>query len=102
MLINLLNGEIEENEYLIINNAKILYKKLPSKIYGFIYEYRGLNIIVINWNMSKEKKKKTIIHELSHLELHHLDKEKQLLEFSIEDIEDEADKYVKYLLDNQL
>lgn len=102
MLVSLLNGEIEEKEYLIINNARVLYKKLPSKIYGFIYEHRGLNIIVINWNISKEKKKRTIIHELAHLELHHLDKKKELLEFSVEDIEDEADKYVDYLINNQL
>lgn len=101
MLINLLNEEIEEKEYLILNNAKIIYKKLPKKIYGFIHRYRDINLIIINWNISKEKKKKTILHELAHLELHHLDRNQELFAFSIENIEDEADKYIKFLLENK-
>lgn len=100
MLINLLNGEITQEEYLINNNARIIYKKLPQKIYGFVNCYRDINIIVINWNISKEKKKKTILHEFAHLELHHLDKKKYLFAFSIENIEDEADKYIDFLLNN--
>lgn len=100
MLINLLNDEISQEEYLINNNARIIYKKLPQKIYGFINCYRDINIIVINWNISKEKKKKTILHEFAHLELHHLDKKKYLFAFSIENIEDEADNYIKFILEN--
>ena len=100
MLIDLLNGELEEKEYLIINNVKIIYKKLPKKIYGFIHRYRNINLIIVNWNISKEKKQKTILHELAHLELHHMDKNRELFAFSIEDVEDEADRYVKYLLDS--
>ena len=98
MLFNLLNNEITEEEYLIDNNVRIIYKKLPKKIYGFIHRYRDTNIIIINWNISKDKKKITIIHELAHLELHHLDVQKELFSFSIENIEDEADLYVKMLL----
>lgn len=100
MLINLLTGQIEQDEYLNFNNIRIVYKKLPQKIYGFIHKYRDINLIVINLNISKKLKQKTIIHECAHYELHHLDKE--IFEFSIKDIEDEADKYVKYLLDNKL
>lgn len=99
MLLNLLNNEIDENEYLIMNSARVLYKKLPCGVRGFIYRHRGLNIIVINWNISKEKKKITLLHEFAHLELHHLDKD--LFAFSIEGIEDEADRYIKFLLDNK-
>lgn len=102
MLIDLLNNEISEKDYFIENNIKIIYKKLPKKIYGFIHKYRDINIIIINWNISKEKKKKTIIHELAHLELHHLDRQQELFSFSIENIEDEADKYVKFLIENKL
>lgn len=97
MLIDLLNGNISQEEYLRENNICIVYKKLPKKIYGFIHRYRELNVITINWNISKEKKKKAIIHELAHLELHHLDK--QLFEFLIENAEDEADNYIKFLLE---
>lgn len=100
MLIDLLNGELEQQEYLIINNVKIIYKKLPKKIYGFIHRYRNINLIVINWNISKEKKQKTILHELAHLELHHVDKTEELFAFSIKNVEDEADRYIKYLLEN--
>ena len=70
---------------------------MPKKIYGFIHRYRGINVVIINWNLSKEKKKKAILHELAHLELHHLDNQRELLEFSIENIEDEADRYIKEL-----
>lgn len=98
MLINLLNGNLSQEEYLRENSVCIIYKKMPKKIYGFIHRYRDLNVITINWNISKEKKKKAIIHELAHLELHHLDK--QLFEFLIEDVEDEADNYIKFLLEH--
>ena len=99
MLVSLLNNEISEQDYLIDNNAKIIYKKLPKRIYGFVFWYRNICLIVINWNISKEKKKKTLLHEFAHIELSHLDKQKQLLEFSIENIEDEADRYIKFIID---
>lgn len=99
MLVSLLNNEISEQDYLIDNNAKIIYKKLPKRIYGFVFKYRDIFLIVINWNISKEKKKKTLLHEFAHMELSHLDKQKQILEFSIENIEDEADRYIKFIID---
>lgn len=99
MLFNLLNNEITEEEYLRENNAKVVYKELPKKVYGFIHRYKDINLIVINWNISKEKKKLTLLHEFAHLELHHLDKD--LFAFSIEGIEDEADRYIKFLLENK-
>ncbi len=99
MLINLLNNETNQEEYLIVNNARIIYKKLPKKIYGFIHKYRDINIIVINWSISKTKKEKTILHEFAHLELHHTDNN-ELLSFSIENAEDEADRYIKFLKEN--
>ena len=49
MLISLINNEISQEEYLIQNNCKVIYKKLPKKIYGFIHIYKCINIIVINW-----------------------------------------------------
>lgn len=101
MLIDLLNGDIEEKEYLIMNDARVVYKKLPRKVYGFIHRYRDINLIVINWNISKDKKKKTLLHEFAHLELHHLDRSNKLLAFSIENMEDEADIYIKFLLENK-
>ncbi len=100
MLIDLINGNIEEQDYLSQNNVKIVIKKLPKKIYGFIHRYKDLNIITINWNISKEKKKMTLLHELAHLELLHLDN--NLLEFKIENIEDEADAYIKFLLESKI
>lgn len=100
MLVNLLNNEITEEEYIRKNNIKVIYKSLPKKIYGFIHRYRDINIIIINWNMSKSKKVKTLIHEFAHLELNHI--ENNLVEFKIEDIEDEADRYIKFLLENKI
>lgn len=99
VLINLLRREITQEEYLINNNAKIIYKKLPKKVYGFIHRYREINLIVINWNISKQKKKEAILHEFAHLELQHL--EKEIFEFCIENVEDEANRYIKFLLENK-
>lgn len=98
MLIDLLKNEITQEEYTRENDIHIIYKKLPKKVYGFIHKYRDINLIIINWNISKELKKRTLIHELAHFELHHLDK--NFIEFNIENIEDEADRYVKFLLEN--
>lgn len=99
MLTCLLNNEIDEQQYLIEHNAKIIYKKLPKKVYGFVFKYRNINLVIINWNISKDKKKLTILHEFAHIELSHLNKCEQLLEFSIENAEDEADEYIKFILD---
>ena len=94
----MLNNEIDEQQYLIEHNAKIIYKKLPKKVYGFVFKYRNINLVVINWNISKDKKKLTLLHEFAHIELSHLNKCEQLLEFSIENAEDEADEYIKFIL----
>lgn len=98
MLTCLLNNEIDEQQYLIEHNAKIIYKKLPKKVYGFVFKYRNINLVVINWNISKDKKKLTLLHEFAHIELSHLNKCEQLLEFSIENAEDESDEYIKFIL----
>lgn len=98
MLTCLLNNEIDEQQYLIEHNAKVIYKKLPKKVYGFVFKYRNINLVVINWNISKDKKKLTLLHEFAHIELSHLNKCEQLLEFSIENAEDESDEYIKFIL----
>lgn len=102
MLISLLNGEISQEEYLNYNNTRITKISLPRRIYGFIFRYKDNIVIAINKNISYYKQKKTILHELAHLELNHLDNKKRLLEFKIEGIEDEADRYVKFLIENNL
>lgn len=99
MLKALLCGEISQNDYLIHNDVTLLYQALPKKIYGFIFKYKGRNIIIINSIISNQKKKMTILHEFAHLELSHLDNKKRLLEFKIENIEDEADEYIKSILE---
>jgi len=98
MLQSLLLGEITQDDYINYNDIILLYRNLPKKVYGFIFKYKNQNIITVNQNMSEQKKKMTILHEFAHLELHHLDKKKKLLEFKIEDIEDEADEYIKFIL----
>ena len=39
MIIELLNQEITEQEFMESNNIRVVYKKLPKKIYGFIHRY---------------------------------------------------------------
>ena len=46
------------------------------------------------------KKKKTILHELAHIELNQLNQlDNDLLAFKVESYEDEADLYIKMLLE---
>jgi len=73
VLINLLTGQISQDEYLRMNNATILYKELPKRINGFIFKHHDTNFIIINKNLSDEKTKETILHEFSHMELNQLD-----------------------------
>lgn len=98
MLISLLRGEISQDEYMNYNNVKIVKIDLPKRIYGFIFNYRNINLIVTNKYISQKKYDVTLLHEFAHLELSHLDK--MCLDFKIEGIEDEADRYVNYLLKN--
>lgn len=100
MLETLLTGEISQTEYFNLYDVTLLYKELPKKIYGFIFRYKGKNIITINSYISETKKKMTILHELAHLELSHLDNKKKLMEFKIENIEDDADKYIDFILNS--
>lgn len=96
MLISLLRGEISQDEYMNYNNVKIVKIDLPKRIYGFIFNYRNINLIVTNKYISQKKYDVTLLHEFAHLELNHMDK--VCLDFKIEGIEDEADRYIEYLL----
>lgn len=97
MLLELLNGSISFDEYIRSNNIRIIYKRLPKFKRGFIFQYRNINVIYISSYLSEHSKKETLLHEFAHLELCHVDKAKQYIAFSIYDIEDEADEYVRSL-----
>lgn len=100
-LYNLLLGEITQKELLNYYNATILYDSLPSKINGFVFQYDCIYFITINKNLSYYKKKKTILHELAHIELCQLNQiDNDLFSFKIDKYEDEADRYVNFLLEN--
>lgn len=99
MLKDLLNGFVTQRDALVYYNANISYKALPSEINGFIFNYKGINNIIVNNELSYYKKRKTILHELAHIELNHLcQQDKDLFAFHIQKYEDEADRYIKFLL----
>lgn len=98
-LYNLLSREITQQELLNYYNATIVYDNLPLNINGCVNNYRGINLIIINNNLSYYKKKKTILHELAHIELNQLNQlNKDLFAFKIDKYEDDADLYIKFLL----
>lgn len=99
VLLALLEGEIDQNEYMYLNNIELRYVRLPNYVYGLIYKHKDIFLIAINKSLSENKKKKTILHELAHFELKHYDKE--VFEFKIENLEDEADSYVSFLLEKE-
>ena len=97
---NLLLGEITQWDLLNYYNVTLLYEDLPSTINGFVFNYDGLNFIIINKNLSYYKRKKTLLHELAHIELNQLCQiDKDLFAFHINKYEDAADKYIKFLLE---
>lgn len=95
MIERLIRGVITQKEVLIYYEANVSYEILPKYINGLVFNHKGINNIVINKNLSYYKRKKTLIHELAHLELNHLCQCNDLFEFYIESYEDEATKYIE-------
>ncbi len=96
---NLLKGQITQEDLLNYLNASIIYKRLIDEVLGYVFNHRGIYCVVINEDLSKDKKKETILHELVHIELHQLcQADDDLLEFHRQNYEDEADRYIKGIL----
>ena len=97
---NLLKGNITQKELLDYINATIKYKELPKEINGFVFQYKGIFVIIVNECLSYYKRKKTILHELAHIELNQLEQyDNDLFALKIDKYEDKADKYIKYLIE---
>ena len=98
-LYNLLSKQITQQELLNYYNATIVYDNLPKNINGCVTNHRGVNLIIINNNLSYYKKRKTILHELAHIELNQLNQiDSDLFAFKLDKLEDDADLYIKILL----
>lgn len=96
---NLIQGEISQNDLLNWYNTTIIYDELPYSVRGFVFNYDGIYFIMINEALSYYKKKKTILHELAHIEKNQLcQADKDLFAFYIDKYEDEADRYIKDIL----
>ena len=101
-LYNLLLGEISQQDLLNYYNVTITYEMLPESIKGCVFNYKGINNIMINQNLSYYMKRKTIIHELAHIELNQLNQSnKDLIALKINKYENEDDKYVNFILENK-
>lgn len=98
MIVNLLNKQMSLEEILHYYNANITYITLPKGINGLVYSYKDINNIFINKTLSNYRKKKTILHELAHIELNQLNQyDKDLFALKIDKYEDEADRYLKLI-----
>ena len=76
----LLKKDITQQDLLNYFNASIEYLHLPINIDGCVFNYRGINVIFIEKDSSNYKKRKTILHELAHIELSQLEqRDKDLL-----------------------
>nr|DAJ61620.1 MAG TPA: IrrE protein [Caudoviricetes sp.] len=99
-IISLLKREITQQELLNYYNACITLIDLPEGINGFIFSYENIYNIFVNKELSYYKRKKTILHELAHIELSQLKQvNKDLFAFYIDTYEDEADKYIKFIIE---
>ena len=98
-IVDLLKKEITQQDLLAYYNACITYDTLPDKINGYVFQYKGIYNIFIEKNLSYYKKRKVILHELAHIELNQLEQSKKdLFAFQINKYEDEADKYIKFIM----
>lgn len=98
MLKELIKGEITQKEVLNYYNANITIVSLPEGINGLVYNYKSIYNIYINKSLTYYKRKKTLLHELAHIELNHqCQKDKDLFAFHVNQYEDEADRYVEFL-----
>ena len=96
---NLLKREITQQELLNYYNATIVYDILPDSVNGLVFNYENINTIIINQNLSYYMKRKTILHELAHIELSQLNQiDKDLFALKVDKYEDEADKYIKFIM----
>ena len=96
---NMLCGNVSFKDLLNYYNANITYINLSNGINGFVFCYENIYNIFINNKLSYKEIKKTILHELAHIELNQLNQiDKDLFAFQIEKYEDEADTYLKVLL----
>ena len=101
MLERLLREEITQEELLNNYNANISIKNMPYHIKGFVFNYKGINNIIINEKLPYFKKGSTLLHELAHIELNQLcQNDKDLFAFKIDKYEDEADKYINFIKKN--
>lgn len=96
---NMLDGNITQEELLNYYNATIQYIDIPfNNIRGFVDYYKNIYTVYINKNLSYYKRKKSILHELAHIELHQLEQyDKDLFAMKVDKYEDEADRYIKFL-----
>ena len=95
---NMLCGNVSLKELLDYHNANVTYIDLSKGINGFVFQYENIYNIFINKNLSFYKRRKTIVHELAHIELNQLNQyNKDLFAFQIDKYEDEADKYVNFI-----
>ena len=101
MIKEFLTGNISQQDILNYYNASIINISMPKAINGYVFNYRNINYIVLNKNKSLSKKKETLLHELAHIELNQLEQiDNDLFAFKIDGYEDEADNYIKFLLNS--
>lgn len=97
---NLLIKEITQQDLLNHYNVTIIYDELPKGINGLVFNYKDINTIILNKNLSYYKRKKTILHELAHIELNQLNQiDNELFALKVDKYEDDADRYIKFILD---
>ena len=95
-----IHGDLDQQEVLNYYNANVTYTELPNQINGFVFNYKGINNIYINKELTYYKRKKTLLHELAHIKLNQLcQSDKDLFAFHIQEYEDEADRYIKQILE---
>lgn len=99
----MIQGIIGQEDLLNYYNVNLSYEELPRGVRGFVFSHDGLYFIIIDKYLCTKKKRQTLIHELVHIKLNHLVQyDKDLFEFYIEGYEDEAEKYMNEIMNQEI
>ncbi len=99
---NIILGKISKQDFINKYNIRIFFNKLPKKVNGYVFIYKGIYNVHINKMLNDEEKDSTILHEFAHIERNELGYNNLTYGFrcSIVGDYDKADEYIDKLLEN--
>lgn len=99
---NVILGKVDKQKFIDKYNIRIYFDRLPRKVNGYVFIYRGIYNIHINNKLDSKNKNETLLHEFAHIERNELGYNNLTYGFrcSIVGRYDKADEYIDKLLES--